>query len=213
MLESLVNFFKRMGKKEDEELLPSSSDAAKERLHLVLMQDRVNVSVDFLDMMKQEILDVIKKYIDVDEKEIDVKLTNQINEDGSNGSPVLYANIPIVGIKAEKSIELNQKNIKDNSSIISSDEKVKISNKENSKKSSEDKSSKIDESTNNTTRAKKTTKSISTNIENIEGSTNVTKVRAKKVDKSNSEEEKDSKKVASTTTKKRATTKKETVSE
>ena len=52
MLENLRKFLKKMGKKEDEELLPSSNDSAKERLHLVLMQDRVNVSVDFLDMMK-----------------------------------------------------------------------------------------------------------------------------------------------------------------
>ena len=52
MLDNLFSFFKKMGKKEDEtELLPSSNnsgDAAKERLHLVLMQDRVNVSVDFM---------------------------------------------------------------------------------------------------------------------------------------------------------------------
>ncbi len=39
----------------------SSKDAAKERLHLVLMQDRANVSADFLELMKQEIIDVIKK--------------------------------------------------------------------------------------------------------------------------------------------------------
>ena len=80
MLENLRNFFKKMTKKDEEELLPSSGDAAKERLHLVLMQDRANVSVDFLDLMKQEIIDVIKKYIDIDENEIDVRLTNQINE-------------------------------------------------------------------------------------------------------------------------------------
>lgn len=108
MLDNLINFFKKMNKKEEEtELLPSSSDAAKERLHLVLMQDRVNVSVDFMDMMKVEIIDVIKKYIDIDEKEMDVRLTNQINEDGSNGVPALYANIPIVAIKNDKIRELN----------------------------------------------------------------------------------------------------------
>ena len=38
-----------------------SKDTAKERLHLVLMQDRANVSADFLELMKQEIIDVIKK--------------------------------------------------------------------------------------------------------------------------------------------------------
>lgn len=114
MLENLRNFFKKMTKKDEEELLPSSGDAAKERLHLVLMQDRANVSVDFLDLMKQEIIDVIKKYIDIDENEIDVRLTNQINEDGTNGAPALYANIPIIAIKNEKKKEIKQKIQEDN---------------------------------------------------------------------------------------------------
>lgn len=96
----IKGFFKKFGKKDDEDA--STKDAAKERLHLVLMQDRANVSVDFLEMMKQEIIDVIKKYVDVDEAEIDVRLTNQINDDGTNGAPALYANIPITGIKNEK---------------------------------------------------------------------------------------------------------------
>jgi len=98
MFESMMNFFKRFGKNEKE----SSKVAAKERLHLVLAQDRANISADFLEMMKQEIIEVIKKYIDVDEKAIDVRLTNQENEDGTNGAPALYANIPIINIKNEK---------------------------------------------------------------------------------------------------------------
>ena len=97
MFENIKNIFKRNKKKE---LLKSSSkDTAKERLHLVLMQDRANVSADFLDMMRQEIIEVIKKYIDVDEGDIDVRLTNKVNDDGTTGAPALYANIPIAGIK------------------------------------------------------------------------------------------------------------------
>ena len=96
---NIANFFKKIGKKEGKKETNNSKDAAKERLHLVLMQDRANVSVDFLELMKQEIIEVIKKYIDVDEKEIDVRLTNQENEDGTNGAPALYANIPIINIK------------------------------------------------------------------------------------------------------------------
>ena len=99
-LGNIKGFFKKFGKKE--EVDENTKDAAKERLHLVLMQDRANVSADFLEMMKQEIIDVIKKYVDVDEAEIDVRLTNQINDDGTNGAPALYANIPITGIKNEK---------------------------------------------------------------------------------------------------------------
>ena len=103
MFENIGHFFKRMVKEPQKEL--GSKDAAKERLHLVLMQDRANVSADFLELMKQEIVDVIKKYIVVDEDAIDVRLTNQSNEDGTNGAPSLYANIPIVNIKNEMMAE------------------------------------------------------------------------------------------------------------
>lgn len=97
MFKNITQFFKRFRKSEKEE----SKSTAKERLHLVLAQDRANISADFLEMMKQEILEVIKKYIDIDEKAIDVRLTNKEGEDGSVGAPALYANIPIITIKNE----------------------------------------------------------------------------------------------------------------
>ena len=100
MFESIMNLFKKLNKKEKKATV-NSKEAAKERLHLVLMQDRANVSADFLELMKQEIIEVIKKYIDVDEEAIDVRLTNKENEDGTNGAPALYANIPILNIKNE----------------------------------------------------------------------------------------------------------------
>lgn len=98
MFENIIKFFKNLGKKEKDK---ESSDTAKERLHLVLMQDRANVSADFLELMRQEIIEVIKKYIDIDEKAIDVRLTNKTNDDGTVGAPALYANIPIITIKDE----------------------------------------------------------------------------------------------------------------
>ena len=56
MFENVISFFKRVGKKD--KLEEKSKDTAKERLHLVLMQDRANVSADFLDMMRQEIIEL-----------------------------------------------------------------------------------------------------------------------------------------------------------
>lgn len=94
MFDSIIKFFKKFSKEEKD-----SKDTAKERLHLVLMQDRANVSADFMELMKQEIIEVIKKYIDVDENSIDVKLTNKVNSDGTTGAPMLYANIPILNVK------------------------------------------------------------------------------------------------------------------
>ena len=97
MFENIAKFFKKLVKSETKDT--PSKDTAKERLHLVLMQDRANVSADFLELMKQEIIEVIKKYIEVEETAIDVRLTNEVAEDGSKGAPSLYANIPIVNIK------------------------------------------------------------------------------------------------------------------
>ena len=112
MFEGIVNFFKKL-KKTEKVADSKSKDTAKERLHLVLMQDRANVSADFLELMKQEIIDVIKKYIEVDESEIDVRLTNEVKEDGTTGAPSLYANIPIVNIRNDMKKEVEEENKQD----------------------------------------------------------------------------------------------------
>lgn len=133
MFENLLNFFKKKNKNEDAK---SNKDTAKERLHLVLMQDRANVSADFLEMMKQEIIEVIKKYVNVDEDEINVTLTNQVNSDGTTGAPALYANIPIKEIKNEaRTIKIKKDEI-----TINNTEKKKENqeiNKDNQAKSKE----------------------------------------------------------------------------
>ena len=101
-------FFKKNENTSEEKGKAKNKEQAKERLHLVLMQDRAHVSADFLDMMRQEIIDVIKKYVNVDDKEIDVKLTNKQNSDGTIGAPALYANIPFKSIKTEIKSEMNK---------------------------------------------------------------------------------------------------------
>ena len=126
MLDNFTTFLKKKGKKEPSD---KSKNAAKERLHLVLMQDRANVSADFLEMMKLEIVDVIKKYIDVDETDMDVKLENRVNEDGTSGAPALYANIPIVGINEEKKKESNEITKAKQAEVENVEEKAKVGRK------------------------------------------------------------------------------------
>lgn len=125
MFENILNFFKKIGKNDNKET-NGSKNKAKERLHLVLMQDRANVSADFLELMKQEIIDVIKKYIEVDEKEIDVRLTNEVKDDGTTGAPSLYANIPIVNIRNDMKKEVEEEK--------KPEEKTEIKEENNSKK-------------------------------------------------------------------------------
>lgn len=154
MFESIMKLVRKVTKKEDQTL--KSKDAAKERLHLVLMQDRANVSADFLELMKQEIIEVIKKYIDVDESAIDVRLTNKENGDGTNGAPALYANIPILNIKNEarkvdaKTVTTEEK--KSDKKIVEKENKKdkkdnNIENKQEEEKIEEDKSKKSNSET------------------------------------------------------------------
>ena len=137
MFESIMKFFNKLRKKE-EKTAPNSKEAAKERLHLVLMQDRANVSADFLELMKQEIIEVIKKYIDIDEGAIDVRLTNKENEDGTNGAPALYANIPILNIKNEARKVEKQENKKEETGTQEVNDKDKSSEDETKKETKEE---------------------------------------------------------------------------
>ena len=151
MFENIIGFLKKFNKKE-KKVANNSKEAAKERLHLVLMQDRANVSADFLELMKQEIIDVIKKYIDVDESAIDVRLTNKENSDGTNGAPALYANIPILNIKNDarkinkKEEKQEENNNKDTESKKEEKEDVKEEKEENLQKNNKkDKENKKEE--------------------------------------------------------------------
>jgi cell division topological specificity factor len=45
----------------------SSSDVARQRMRLVLIQDRIDLSPDKMDQMKQEIWEVVSRYMVVDD--------------------------------------------------------------------------------------------------------------------------------------------------
>lgn len=72
---------------------PSSKDVAKERLKLILIHDRADLSPELLDAIKEEILNVIAKYVEIDNSDVEVKLTKTNVDEGN--SPALVANIPI----------------------------------------------------------------------------------------------------------------------
>ncbi len=76
-----------------------SKDDAKNRLQLVLIHDRANVSPEFLEMIKGEILGVLMKYVEIDQEEFDISLTRTQSEDGGREVPALVANIPISRMK------------------------------------------------------------------------------------------------------------------
>ncbi len=68
---------------------PTSAEIAKERLKLVLVTDRSDLSPEKLRALQGEILDVIKRYIAIDEMEVQIKLEQR---DRKN---YLVADIPL----------------------------------------------------------------------------------------------------------------------
>lgn len=86
-----MDLFKIFGKSKP------SKDVAKERLKLILIHDRANVSPQFLEMVKGDIIKVISDYAEIDENGLEIKLTRTNAE--SNDSPALVANIPIKKMK------------------------------------------------------------------------------------------------------------------
>lgn len=71
----------------------SSKDIARERLRLVLVHDRASKSPDFINELKEELIRVIREYLDIDEDSLQVDLENDEN------SIALVANIPVRGFK------------------------------------------------------------------------------------------------------------------
>ncbi len=72
-------FDKLFGRKKQPE--PSTSELARERLTLMLVHDRLKLTPDLLDRIKGELLEVISKYVEIDESGVDVELTHTEHSD------------------------------------------------------------------------------------------------------------------------------------
>ena len=70
-------------------LQQSSAITARERLQLVLAHDRCDLSPELLDKMRQEILEVVAKYVEIDIEEGAVCLETE------DRMTALVANLPI----------------------------------------------------------------------------------------------------------------------
>ena len=75
-----------------------SKDVAKERLKLVLMQDKGRMSNELLTKIKDEIIIALEKYVEVGSASVDVELTKMEKEQGELVN-ALVANIPIRTVK------------------------------------------------------------------------------------------------------------------
>ena len=77
----------------------NSGSIAKDRLKLLLVSDRASCSPEIMEAIKNDIINVISKYMEIDAEGLDIQIT-QTECEGSEGKvPALFANIPIKDIR------------------------------------------------------------------------------------------------------------------
>ena len=105
MLEVLREFWnrnKRLNSNDDQqEEKEKTRNLAKERLNILLVQDRASISTDFMEIMKQDIVKVMQKYVIVDEKTVEIEMTNSIKNDGLRSETGFVIKAPIINVKNE----------------------------------------------------------------------------------------------------------------
>ena len=69
---------------------PASAQTAKERLQFVLIHDRTDISPAVMEAMKDEIISVISKHVNIDRQAVEISLTQDHRENR------LVANIPLL---------------------------------------------------------------------------------------------------------------------
>ncbi len=69
---------------------------ASDRLKIVLIHDRTDISPELLNSLRDEIVQVLTKYMEIDTKKIEIDLDHDEHE------VALVANIPVLRIKRGK---------------------------------------------------------------------------------------------------------------
>ena len=83
MLDSMLKIFSK----------EKSGKVAKRRLQMVLIQDRASVSPEMMNQLRDDIIQVISKYMVINQSDMEITLENV------DDSVALVANIPVQNMK------------------------------------------------------------------------------------------------------------------
>ncbi len=123
----VLGFFRQTEKEEE-----SAKDVACNRLRVVLMQDRTNLTPELMERMRKELVELLSKYVEMDKEALELNL----EQDGEQVA--LMLSIPVIRAKDEEEINAALDEAE------KSEEETENSNEENEK---EEEVSKEDENT------------------------------------------------------------------
>ena len=125
----ILNLFKQT---ESEEV--NAKDVARNRLRVVLMQDRTNLTPELLQRMRRELVELLSKYVEMDKDAL------ELNFDQEGDQMALMLSIPVIRAKDEAEIEEALAN-EDNSDTDEEDEISEDDDSDNDEESSNEENS------------------------------------------------------------------------
>lgn len=77
---------------------PVSKDDAKSRLRVLLVHDAVDLTPAQMEQMRNEIVDVVSKYVEIDAEQMDFRLEKE------DGHIALVSNLPVRRVTARAAV-------------------------------------------------------------------------------------------------------------
>lgn len=127
----VLSLFKQTEKEEE-----NAKDVACNRLRVVLMQDRTNLTPELLQRMRRELVELLSKYVEMDKDAL------ELNFDQEGDQMALMLSIPVIRAKDEKEIE---EALKAEDEAEESDEDLESEEDDDSEEEKEEETSSEDE--------------------------------------------------------------------
>ena len=93
LFNKVFGFFRQAEKEEN------AKDTAENRLRVVLMQDRTNLTPELLEKMRGELIELLSKYVEMDKDALELNFEQEGNQ------MALMLSIPVLRAKDEDEIE------------------------------------------------------------------------------------------------------------
>lgn len=145
-----------------EEQGDASKSVATNRLKLVLMQDRTNLTPKILEQMRGELIDLLSRYVELDKELL------ELNFEHEGDQVALMLSIPVIRAKDEEEIEATLK--AEAEKLEAKAEEIKEASEENSEDEAEETEDSEDEVSENETNVVSTPEEMSSNSTSEEDS-------------------------------------------
>ena len=135
----VIGFFRQTDIEQEKE---STKETACNRLRVVLMQDRTNLTPELMERMRREMVDLLSKYVEMDKDALELNFEQEGNQ------MALMLSIPVLRAKDEDEIEAAETSDEENEESSEDNDEEQVSEDENDTRTDETESEKQESNTN-----------------------------------------------------------------